>query len=172
MTVQLPDPNTTGLPRRQLRPWRWSGDKWTVLIVVLLGDGPKRFNEIKRMVGRHLPEDAHLHLARPGGGTGLVDADRLSDDAAAGGLRADQARQYPVEGGRAAELLGTRTMWSRSSTSRERFRPEEEVGGSASESSGARASRLAHEPERAGRSRSRRNKIVQAVASGAGVCGG
>ena len=27
------------------------GDKWTVLIVVLLGDGPKRFNEIKRRVG-------------------------------------------------------------------------------------------------------------------------
>jgi len=27
------------------------GDKWTVLIVVLLGDGPKRFNEIKRLVG-------------------------------------------------------------------------------------------------------------------------
>ena len=27
------------------------GDRWTVLIVVLLGDGPKRFNEIKRMVG-------------------------------------------------------------------------------------------------------------------------
>ena len=27
------------------------GDKWTVLIVVLLGVGPKRFNEIKRMVG-------------------------------------------------------------------------------------------------------------------------
>ncbi|HEY2706949.1 MAG TPA: helix-turn-helix domain-containing protein [Caulobacteraceae bacterium] len=27
------------------------GDKWTVLIVRLLGDGPKRFNEIKRMVG-------------------------------------------------------------------------------------------------------------------------
>jgi DNA-binding HxlR family transcriptional regulator len=27
------------------------GDKWTVLIVVLLGRGPKRFNEIKRMVG-------------------------------------------------------------------------------------------------------------------------
>jgi DNA-binding HxlR family transcriptional regulator len=27
------------------------GDKWTVLIVVLLGDGPKRFNEMKRMVG-------------------------------------------------------------------------------------------------------------------------
>ena len=26
------------------------GDKWTVLIIVLLGDGPKRFNEIKRLV--------------------------------------------------------------------------------------------------------------------------
>ena len=27
------------------------GDKWSVLIIVLLGDGPKRFNEIKRKVG-------------------------------------------------------------------------------------------------------------------------
>jgi DNA-binding HxlR family transcriptional regulator len=27
------------------------GDKWSILIIVLLGDGPKRFNEIKRMVG-------------------------------------------------------------------------------------------------------------------------
>jgi DNA-binding HxlR family transcriptional regulator len=27
------------------------GDKWTVLIVATLGDGSKRFNEIKRMVG-------------------------------------------------------------------------------------------------------------------------
>ncbi len=27
------------------------GDKWSVLIVIMLGDGPKRFNEIKRMVG-------------------------------------------------------------------------------------------------------------------------
>jgi len=27
------------------------GDKWSVLIIVLLGDGPKRFNEIKRRVG-------------------------------------------------------------------------------------------------------------------------
>src|SRR5262245_32551781 len=26
------------------------GDKWTVLIIVLLGDGSKRFNEIKRRV--------------------------------------------------------------------------------------------------------------------------
>jgi len=27
------------------------GDKWSVLIIVLLGDGPKRFSEIKRMIG-------------------------------------------------------------------------------------------------------------------------
>ena len=27
------------------------GDKWSVYIIVLLGDGPKRFNEIKRLVG-------------------------------------------------------------------------------------------------------------------------
>jgi DNA-binding HxlR family transcriptional regulator len=27
------------------------GDKWSVLIIMLLGEGPRRFNEIKRMVG-------------------------------------------------------------------------------------------------------------------------
>ncbi|MEH2514325.1 DNA-binding HxlR family transcriptional regulator [Nitrobacteraceae bacterium AZCC 1564] len=27
------------------------GDKWSVLIIMLLGDQPRRFNEIKRMVG-------------------------------------------------------------------------------------------------------------------------
>jgi DNA-binding HxlR family transcriptional regulator len=27
------------------------GDKWSVLIVMLLGAGPRRFNEIKRLVG-------------------------------------------------------------------------------------------------------------------------
>jgi DNA-binding HxlR family transcriptional regulator len=27
------------------------GDKWSVLIVVLLGEGPRRFNDIKRSVG-------------------------------------------------------------------------------------------------------------------------
>jgi DNA-binding HxlR family transcriptional regulator len=27
------------------------GDKWTVLVIMLLGGGPRRFNEIKRMVG-------------------------------------------------------------------------------------------------------------------------
>ena len=27
------------------------GHKWSVLIVMLLGDGPRRFNELKRMIG-------------------------------------------------------------------------------------------------------------------------
>lgn len=27
------------------------GDKWSVLIVMLLGEGPRRFNELKRMIG-------------------------------------------------------------------------------------------------------------------------
>jgi DNA-binding HxlR family transcriptional regulator len=27
------------------------GDKWSVFIIMLLGNGPRRFNEIKRMVG-------------------------------------------------------------------------------------------------------------------------
>jgi DNA-binding HxlR family transcriptional regulator len=27
------------------------GDKWSVFVIRLLGDGPRRFNEIKRMVG-------------------------------------------------------------------------------------------------------------------------
>lgn len=27
------------------------GDKWTVLVVMMLADGPKRFNELKRKIG-------------------------------------------------------------------------------------------------------------------------
>ena len=27
------------------------GDKWTVLVVTVLGDGPKRFNEVRRALG-------------------------------------------------------------------------------------------------------------------------
>jgi len=50
MTVQLPDPTSEDC-RTLSSILGMVGDKWTVLIVVLLGDGPKRFNEIKRMVG-------------------------------------------------------------------------------------------------------------------------
>ena len=27
------------------------GDKWSVFVIMMLGDGPKRFNELKRLVG-------------------------------------------------------------------------------------------------------------------------
>jgi DNA-binding HxlR family transcriptional regulator len=50
MTVELPDPATADC-RALSSILARVGDKWTVLIVVLLGDGPRRFNEIKRMVG-------------------------------------------------------------------------------------------------------------------------
>ena len=49
MTTRIPDANTEGC-RTVTSILARVGDKWTVLIVVLLGDGPKRFNEIKRMV--------------------------------------------------------------------------------------------------------------------------
>lgn len=49
MTVQLPDSSSEDcLTISSILSI--VGDKWSVLIVVLLGNGPKRFNEIKRMV--------------------------------------------------------------------------------------------------------------------------
>jgi DNA-binding HxlR family transcriptional regulator len=50
VTVQLPDHNSTDC-RAVSSVLARVGDKWSVLIIVLLGDGTKRFNEIKRMVG-------------------------------------------------------------------------------------------------------------------------
>src|SRR3979490_1004196 len=50
MTKQLPDPNHQDC-RAISSVLAVVVDNWTVLIVVRLGDGPKRFNEIKRMVG-------------------------------------------------------------------------------------------------------------------------
>ena len=50
MTVEIRDPASEDC-RALSSILARVGDKWTVLIVVLLGDGPKRFNEIKRMVG-------------------------------------------------------------------------------------------------------------------------
>jgi DNA-binding HxlR family transcriptional regulator len=50
MTVRIPDTNSEDCRALSSILGRVA-DKWTVLIVVLLGDGPKRFNEMKRMVG-------------------------------------------------------------------------------------------------------------------------
>jgi DNA-binding HxlR family transcriptional regulator len=50
VTIQLPDHNSTDC-RAVSSVLARVGDKWSVLIIVLLGDGTKRFNEIKRLVG-------------------------------------------------------------------------------------------------------------------------
>ena len=50
MERRIHDPNSTDC-RAVSSVLARVGDKWSVLIVNLLGDGPKRFNEIKRMVG-------------------------------------------------------------------------------------------------------------------------
>ena len=50
VTVELPDPASEDC-RAVSSVLARVGDKWSVLIIVLLGNGPKRFNEIKRMVG-------------------------------------------------------------------------------------------------------------------------
>ena len=48
--MELPDPGSADC-RAVSSVLARVGDKWSVLIIVLLGDGAKRFNEIKRMVG-------------------------------------------------------------------------------------------------------------------------
>ena len=50
MTVELPDRASEDC-RAVSSVLARVGDKWSVLIIVLLGNGAKRFNEIKRMVG-------------------------------------------------------------------------------------------------------------------------
>jgi DNA-binding HxlR family transcriptional regulator len=50
VTIELPDRESADC-RAVSAVLARVGDKWSVLIIVLLGDGPKRFNEIKRMVG-------------------------------------------------------------------------------------------------------------------------
>jgi DNA-binding HxlR family transcriptional regulator len=50
VTIRLPDRNSEDCRAAQSILGR-VGDKWSILIIVLLGDGPKRFNEIKRIVG-------------------------------------------------------------------------------------------------------------------------
>ncbi len=50
VTIELPDRQSEDC-RAVSSVLARVGDKWSVLIIVLLGAGPKRFNEIKRMVG-------------------------------------------------------------------------------------------------------------------------
>jgi DNA-binding HxlR family transcriptional regulator len=50
VTIKLPDTQSEDCRTARSILAR-VGDKWSVLIIVLLGDGTKRFNEIRRMVG-------------------------------------------------------------------------------------------------------------------------
>jgi len=104
MTVQIPDPATEDC-RAITSILARVGDKWTVLIVVLLGDGPKRFNEIRRMVGG-ISQRMLTFTLRGLERDGLVTRTRLSHHPAARGLRIDQARQHFVAGRGTARFVG------------------------------------------------------------------
>ena len=47
--VPLPDPNQADC-RGVASILARVGDKWTVFVIMMLSDGPKRFNELKRMI--------------------------------------------------------------------------------------------------------------------------
>ena len=46
-----PSPHADGSCRAVASVLARVGDKWSVFVIMRLGDGPRRFNEIKRMVG-------------------------------------------------------------------------------------------------------------------------
>jgi DNA-binding HxlR family transcriptional regulator len=50
VTIEVPNPESEDC-RAVSSVLARVGDKWSVLIIVLLGNGPKRFNEIKHTVG-------------------------------------------------------------------------------------------------------------------------
>jgi HxlR-like helix-turn-helix len=94
VTVELPDPESEDC-RAVSSVLARVGDKWSVLIIVLLGDGPKRFSEIKRTVGGISQRMLTLTLR------GLE-----PDDSAARGLRVDRARAVFVGSRQAARRVG------------------------------------------------------------------
>jgi DNA-binding HxlR family transcriptional regulator len=49
--VLPPSPHADGDCRAVASVLARVGDKWSVFVIMLLGDGPRRFNEIKRTVG-------------------------------------------------------------------------------------------------------------------------
>lgn len=51
VTTATPAPHRPGECRAVNSILSRIGDKWTVLIVMMLADGPRRFNELKRMIG-------------------------------------------------------------------------------------------------------------------------
>jgi hypothetical protein len=84
VTIELPD-RTSDDCRAVGSVLARVGDKWSVQTIVLLGDGPKRFNEIKRMIGGISTENAHPHASRIRAGR-LGEANTIPDDPSARGL--------------------------------------------------------------------------------------
>ena len=70
------------------------GDKWSVFVIMLLGDGPRRFNELKRMVGGISQRMLTLTL-RGLERDGLVTRTVFPDHSAAGRLRTHRSRPRP-----------------------------------------------------------------------------
>ena len=81
------------------------GDKWTVLVVSTLGDGPKRFNELRRALGSISQRMLTLTL-RALERDGLVTRTVFPEHSAAGGLRTDPARPLAARAGERARPLG------------------------------------------------------------------
>src|ERR1700751_293313 len=49
--VMTPDRHMEGDCRAVASVLSRVGDKWSVLVIMLVGEGPRRFNELKRMIG-------------------------------------------------------------------------------------------------------------------------
>ena len=96
------------------------GDKWSVLVVSPLGEGPQRFSALKRRDRRHLAEDADDDAAQSRARR-LRHAHRLPDHPAAGRIRADAARARTALPGRRARAIGRCKNQARVDAARESF---------------------------------------------------
>jgi len=84
------------------------GDKWTVLVVSTLGDGPKRFNELRRALGSISQRMLTLtlrSLERDGLVTRTV-FPTIPHHSATGRLRADEARTFIARAREQSRPLG------------------------------------------------------------------
>src|SRR5262249_3631265 len=79
------------------------GDKWTILVVGELGNGPRRFNEIRRALGSISQRMLTLTLRGPGY------PNRVPDHPAARRLRTDQARPLAAGTGQRYRVMGAAT---------------------------------------------------------------
>ena len=114
-----PSPHAEGSCRAVASVLARVGDKWSVFVIMMLIDGPKRFNELKRKIGGISQRMLTLDLARVGARR-AGDAHDLSDHPAAGRLRTDRSRPRAGAAGTGAgqwafdhlpEIEGARTSF-------------------------------------------------------------